>query len=182
MPRVAAAIVVLLVVFGAGVATGLWLERGSGPEAEDVAAAPPTPGSVVDPIPRGRSADVGVWALRVVDSDDDAAERIAAANQFNAPPPEGHRQVMVEVVLERRGRGPAVVRGTITAALGTPAGRTFPLGQDCGILPDPLDTGQPVRESQEIRGQWCWVVPEEELAKIRLEVAGTGGGSVWFRL
>lgn len=183
MPRVAAAAMVLLVVFATGVATGRYAFLPRDPEpppTED--ATPATPGSEARPIPLGEGADVGAWQLRVDDVVLDGTDRVLAANQFNTPPTGGRTFVLVDVSVRRRSRGPGVLRGSVVPVLATPVGRRYPLTNDCGVLPAPLDPQQPVGQGQELQGQWCWVVPDHDLPKVALRVAGPTGEAVWHAL
>lgn len=183
MVRALAAIVVLVVVFGAGVAVGRFSLNGA---ETDSAADPDAPalqrGSQGDPIPVGQTAPVGPWEVLVRGFADDATSAVLAANQFNVEPPEGQVYVTVEVVLTRRGAGPDVIRGALQPSLVTPAGAEFPLGNECGVLATPVDSGRLVGQGENVVGEWCWRVPVVEVPKLTLRVAGTGGGAVWFEL
>jgi hypothetical protein len=180
--RVVTSLVVVLLVFGAGVAVGLRLGEPADPGGVDPDVVALEPGSRADPIRPGEPGEVGGWSLRVVGVDRDGEDRVLAANQFNQAAPDDHSYVLVEVALERRAAGPGVVRGTLTAALASAGERVWALGQDCGVVPDALDAGQPVGRGAEVRGTWCWAVPDADLPKLRLRVGGPDGREVWFAL
>jgi hypothetical protein len=181
--RAAAAVVVLLIVFGAGVLTGRALfGDGQTTSAVDPDAAAVALGSQRRPIPLARSADVGAWSLRIDDVALDGTEEVLAANQFNTPPDGDDTFVLVDLTVRRRAAGPAVLRGSVTVRLATPAGRQYPLTTDCGVLPRPLDVQQPVGEGQEVDGQLCWVVPVHDLAKVALRIGSDAVDGVWFAL
>lgn len=180
--RVAAVVMVLVVVFGAGVATGRFLFMPTAQETPGTDTTAPTRGSQAWPIALGEEAQIGPWLLRVDDVVLDGTGRVLAANQFNTAPSDGRAFVLVDIAVRRRLRGPGVLRGSVVPALTTPVGRRYPLTNDCGVLPAPLDPQQPVGQGQELQGQWCWEVPGHDLAKVSLQVADTAGGVVWFTL
>ncbi|MGI9018330.1 MAG: hypothetical protein ACR2HR_14720 [Euzebya sp.] len=182
MKQLILGIVVLGLVFGAGVLTGLRLEdpRPETTVAGDVPAV--MPGSRSHPFSVGRSSLVGAWEMTVRGVEKNGTQRVLLANQFNTPPQPMESFVLIEVVLRRRSRGPGVVQGSISPALVTPGGREYALRQDCGVVPRALDVQQLVGEGRQITGQWCWAVKSLDLPKLTLRIAGTGGGSVWFSL
>ncbi len=182
MARAVGALVVASALFLAGFLVG----RGSvqdaaeaGPDPDGVAVVP---GGASSPVPRGTEFVVGPWTMAVESFDPEATQAVLAANQFNVEPPEGQGYVTVEVTVTRRAEGPGVVRGSLSPALVTPAGATYPLGTECGVIAEPLDPQRLLATGESTSGQWCWLLPRIELDKVALRVSGTGGGAVWFDL
>ncbi|CAN5292435.1 hypothetical protein BH23ACT9_BH23ACT9_06690 [soil metagenome] len=175
---------VLLVVFGAGVATGRALFEGVSDPAEATATEPTGEGigSQRNPIAYRQAADVGPWSVRVDGVAFDAADRVLAANQFNPGPAEGLQFVLVDLSVRREVPPAGPVRGSIVAQLAVPSGTRFPLAQGCGVLPRPLDVQQQVAPGAGLEGQWCWAVPVAEVGKLSLLLTTPAGEPQWFAL
>lgn len=175
---------VAAMVFALGFATGRLTvsDPMAGGALPDPDAAALVVGSAARPIPLHTQAPVGEWALQVAAFQPDATELVLAANQFNVDPPLGYVYTVVEVVLERRAPDSGVLRGSVDPTLVTPAGQEFRLGADCGVVSNPVELGRLVAPGQALRGRWCWALPSSQTSKVRLRVAGTGGGEVWFDL
>lgn len=118
------------------------------------------------PVPLGDSWDTpDGLRVRVLSVDFDAWPRVLAENEFNDPPGQGMRMVMVEVEvtnLDRSSQTPRTVddsdyrivgdRGIIYTTFDTPT--------RCGVIPDELDWE--VFPDATVTGNICVVAPEDE--------------------
>lgn len=77
--------------------SGAWAKEGVLDQEEEAPATPPadSPGTRAKPLPLGAPAPVGDYTVVVTDVTDDATDLIAAANQFNSPPDDGHVFMLV---------------------------------------------------------------------------------------
>lgn len=106
-------------------------------EVPEVAAV----GTRDNPVPIGTAATVGKWEITVTAVNPNAADVVAAENQFNDPPAEGSNYVLISVKATYNGEdsGTFWVENS-SKVLGT-GGNTF--DDSCGVIPNPImDAGE----------------------------------------
>jgi hypothetical protein len=122
----------------------------------------------LDPVAVGEPTDLGGWEVTVVGVDDDAAEAVLAENQFNDPPRQGYRYVVVELSARRT----ADTAGSFTAEVGAkPVGAARRVAYEglagsCGVIPDPISDQVETPPGAVATGALCWQVAEEDLSSL----------------
>lgn len=131
----------------------------------DETAATSAPGSELR---LGASASIGGWSLTPESADLDADDEVAAANQFNVPPPPGSRYALVHLrALNRTDRAASIVTELnieVRDGTGEVHGRF-----ECGVVPDPLSSDE-FETGTGPAGNVCFVVPVAALDGATLEV------------
>jgi hypothetical protein len=109
----------------------------------------------------GTAVDVGDgWAVTVTGAARDITDAVLAENEFNEPPPDGHRFVGVEVNLAYSGAG-AAAPFEVSVGL-VPYGNIASL-QECGTVPGEVDLFTDVFAGGSVAGTLCFVVPAGEV-------------------
>ena len=129
-------------------------------------ATAPVPTVAPEPLPPvaiGTAADLGDgWTLTVHGVDRDADVEIAAANEFNPPPPVGSHFVLVDVEIVNRGDDARLLAASLQLEFVDGAGASH-TPFECSVVPaaipfDPIPIDTPVR------GNLCFPVPAEAIA------------------
>lgn len=116
------------------------------PAVDTTAPAEETGGDVgtrENPVPLGQSADVGGgWTLTVNSVNLNANDEVAAANEFNEPPPDGDVYVVVNITATFNGEG-SDTAGVDIAALGEGTNAVSGAGtsEKYAVAPDPIYDG-----------------------------------------
>lgn len=91
-------------------------------------AAAQAAGTRAQPIPAGTPADIGGWIITLGPTDTDAADTVAAENQFNDPPAAGRQFVMVQVSGQYNGSESKLPAVDLRIQFVGSAGNTFGFG------------------------------------------------------
>lgn len=146
------------------------------PEAEPLSGSTrPTdlPPFGLDPVAVGDSVALGGWEVTVLGVDDDAGDVVLAENQFNDPPLEGNRYVLVELSALRT----ADTAGSFTAEIGVkPVGAARRVAYEgfagsCGVIPNPISDRVETPPGAIATGALCWQVAEEDLSSLVMILA-----------
>lgn len=139
-------------VDGAASATESLAEPTEPPPTE----APAEAGTRENPVPIGTSRIVGDWNVTVNSVDFDAAEVVAAENQFNDPPAEGHVFVMLGVSATYAGTESGTFWIDTSGKILGADGNTF--DDTCGVIPDSLTDAGETFNGATIAGNLCYSV------------------------
>lgn len=154
---------------------------GAAPSTVAPAAAPY--GSRASPVPLGRPADIGDgWRLRVDGVTPQADDAVAAANQFNDPPPPGRHFVLVRVTLTYGADGadeksnPLVLMRVVG-----PSNVSVNWSDTVVVAPDALNVTADVVRGSSISGNLAFAVTDDDAARLLLYAsAGFGNDDVFF--
>lgn len=142
----------------------------AGEDAADLA-----PGTRDNPLPVGTRIAMGDWTLAVTGVTLDAAEQVAAENQFNDPPADGRQFVMFSVEATYEGQDSGTAWLDFSWAVVGAGGNTFGTSMDdyCGVIPDSLDDTSETFPGGSVSGNVCVSVEAAQVdgATIRLEEA-----------
>ena len=103
---------------------------GSGQATASSESAAPSVGGAgtrTDPIPAGTAATVGDWTITLEPTVTNAADAVAAANQFNKPAPDGKQFVMVKVNATYNGAGSKLAAADLQISFVGSGGGPYPL-------------------------------------------------------
>lgn len=130
------------------------------PEAEVVEEAAAI-GTRDNPIPLGAAAQVGDWEMTVISVNPDAAELVAAENQFNDAPEAGNVFVMIKLSGSYLGEDSGSIFGNLAYKILGADGNTF--AESCGVIPNALtDTGETFAGAS-VDGNLCFSVEQAQL-------------------
>jgi hypothetical protein len=140
----------------------------------------PVPMHVTFTIPSSKG-----WSVRVNKAVPDATRLVLNANQFNDPPKTGRQYYMINVTIVYRGSGKSTPTGGLTfKALGR-SNVAYDYSDDCGVVPDPLDTFKTVYSGGRLSGNVCFSVKKSDVSNLLL-LAEPGFSfddvSIFFRL
>lgn len=117
----------------------------------------PKTGDRERPIPVGSEATFSNgWKLKIVGSSPSAWPAIKATNQFNDPPAPGHQFFMVKVTATYTGQGSESALGGLSFSA-LDSGNTE-IDEDCGVIPDELDSFKEVFSGGSLTGNVCFPV------------------------
>ena len=165
------------------------------PEVQEiVVTATPTPSPTPVPTGQGLSRQ-NPWPMDgscygpadgfcfgILSVDWDAWPEIQVENQFNDPPPDGHKFVMIEISLLNQGN---IERNSITGDTDSDV-----LGQGtnvvirstgCGVIPNDLKWAD-VFPGGRVSGNICFVVPDEDISTLVLRWEYSFRDALWFAL
>ncbi|QFG69052.1 hypothetical protein [Ornithinimicrobium pratense] len=133
-------------------------ERCSGPD-----------GSRQNPFPRDAVLTGGDWTMTMADVSFDAADVVAAQNQFNDPPPPEHQYVMIDIEVSYHGESEPVSPWRLMdfAIVGS-GGNTFT--DSCGVIPNPLRDVGDMYSGASASANVCMPVATEQLDGASLRV------------
>lgn len=121
----------------------------------------PALGSRENPLPIGTSGQVGDWSITVAAVDTDAADTVAATNQFNDPPGEGQQFVIVGLQATYTGEDSGSYWIEVSNKILGASGNTF--DQRCGVIPEDIsDTGETFGGAT-VEGNICLAVDSDQL-------------------
>lgn len=124
-----------------------------------------------DPVPIGVSVRIGDWVLRVDSVVPNATQQVRATNQFNSPPAQGRQFYMVRVSTlydGKKDRGSLLLSKTFQVVGASNV--AYDSSDDCGVLPDELDTTKDVYQGGTISGNLCWSVTTGDVSSLVLRV------------
>jgi hypothetical protein len=127
------------------------------PEPEE-----PEFGTRQDPIPIGKSAVIGDWEIRVIDTIPDATQAVLDENMFNDPPTEGHQFYIVRIEATYIADDSADFWWDVNLKAVDDGGVVYE-GMDarCGVIPDNIRDRGEVFSGASIEGNVCWSVNSE---------------------
>lgn len=152
-------------------------------ETASTAALAAGAGTRANPVPVGSSATVGDWTVSFAPPAADAADQIAAENQFNEPAPAGKEFVMSKVTATYNGAGSETAWIDLRIVFVGVGGNTFGSGTDdrCGVLPESLSNAGEVFTGATASGNECAVVTSDQVAGGSWSVtAGFSSDPVFF--
>ncbi|MDO9556174.1 MAG: hypothetical protein Q7J82_01120 [Coriobacteriia bacterium] len=121
------------------------------------------PGMREDPLPVGSTALIGDWEVTVVSVDTEADDEIANTNQFNDPPPDGYRFVLVNLegtyVGDESGNFGVDV---LWKVLGS-KGNTFETYDVFAVSPNPIDDTGEAFPGAMVSGDFVIAVPIDQI-------------------
>jgi hypothetical protein len=133
------------------------------------------------PVPVGVIADIGSgWRLQILNVNRDATAAVAAANQFNRPPPPGSTLTLITVALGYFGMDdPKSAFQTLISAVGA---TNVELAAECGVLPQGLNTFGEFFSGGVTVGNVCFVTTPQDASSLRVFAAGdfASGDEVFF--
>ena len=141
---------------------------GSGKATASSESAAPSAGGAgtrTDPIPAGTAAPVGDWTITLEPTVTNAADAVAAANQFNKPAPDGKQFVMVKVNATYNGAGSKLAAADLQISFVGSGGNTFGSNPDdyCGVIPEPLINTGEVFTAATASGNECASVTTDQI-------------------
>ena len=130
-------------------------------ETEEESAA----GTRENPLAPGVTFAVGDWTVQLGATDTDADDIVAAENQFNEPPVDGRRFVMVEATITYTGTESGTPWIDLTFEFYGSGGNTFGTAVDdfCGVIPDALDEHGEMFPDATATGNVCVSVPADQI-------------------
>jgi hypothetical protein len=134
----------------------------STPEAEDTGAAA---GARENPLGAGIVFEVGDWTVEFGETNLDADGVVADENEFNEPPVDGRRFVMVGVAVSYVGQDSGQPWVDLGIEFYGSGGNTFGTGEDdyCGVVPDDLlEIGEMFPDAS-ASGNVCVSVPADQI-------------------
>ena len=159
---------------------------GSGQATASSESAAPSVGGAgtrTDPIPAGTAATVGDWTITLEPTVTNAADAVAAANQFNKPAPDGKQFVMVKVNATYNGAGSKLAAADLQISFVGSGGNTFGSDPDdyCGVIPEPLINTGEVFTAATASGNECALVTTDQIPGGSWSVkAGFGSEAIFF--
>lgn len=149
------------------------------PTAEPASEA----GTRDNPIPLGQPAEVNDWTVTVLSVNENAADLVAAENEFNDPPIEGHQFVMVRVAVTHNGEEPASFWLDTSQGIVGSGGNSFT--DRCGVIPEDLTDEGEMFQGATAEGNLCFSVEAAQLEGATLSVEESialDSGRVFFAL
>jgi hypothetical protein len=132
----------------------------------------------LSPTPIGMAADIGEgWTLTVNTPASDVTDAVLAANDFNAPPPDGFRFIGVNVTYAYSGEGSASGFSVSANAVGD---SNLSLSNQCGVTPDAIDLMADLFSGGSVSGGLCFVVPSGSPNLVLYATANFLGTNVMF--
>ena len=140
--------------------------------------APATPeavevhdGTRADPIPRGQSAEVGDWEVKIVGWKRNATADVMAENRFNSSPEDGVQFAIVTLQIKYVGDetgGPYDLRVKAVGErnVGYDSG-------DCGVIPNPYYDISDVFPGGEVKANWCFAIHSSDAASLLVYIEST---------
>lgn len=168
-----------LVLLITGVACGL----GSDPDGEGADVVEPDPsnatatsegdgadagaaeGTRENPLAPGVTFAVGDWTVQLDTTNLDADDLVAAENEFNEPPAEGRRFVMVEATVTYTGDDSGIPWVDLSFEFYGSDGNTFGTSLDdyCGVIANPLEDHGEMFPDASATGNVCVSVPTDQI-------------------
>jgi hypothetical protein len=150
--------------------------------SNEVPSTPPgATGDHAGPVPVGAVADIGGgWRLQILNVNPDAAAAVAEDNQFNEPPPPGSTFTLVTVALGYFGvEDPKAAFETTISATGA---ANVELANQCGVVPQALNTFRPLFSGGVIVGNVCFVTTPADTSSLQLYASSEllGGDNVFL--
>ncbi len=153
-------------------ATGGEKEATSAPPVQEatLAAAPteaPEPtaeaalGSRANPIPIGTPVEIGSWEVAVTQVNPDAADIVAAENEFNDAPAPGQSFVMIGLSGVYRGEESGTFWTDVSAKVLGNGGNTY--SDRCGVIPNDISDAGETFAGASIEGSLCFKVDTAQL-------------------
>jgi hypothetical protein len=133
------------------------------PEEGDNAGA--AAGTRENPLAPGVTFAVGDWTVQLGTTNPNADDVVAAENEFNEPPAEGRRFVMVEATVSYTGDDSGTPWIDLSFQFYGSGGNTFGVGLDdyCGVIPDGLEDHGEMFPDASATGNVCASVPADQV-------------------
>ena len=119
------------------------------------------------------------WQMTVTGPAGDITDAVLAEAEYNEPPPEGYRFVGFEVTLEFDGEGSANAFDVAISAVGD---SNVALHEECGEIPDELDSYSDLFSGAVVTGALCFVVPVEDVGSVVAYATTNFDGYSFFAL
>lgn len=113
-----------------------------------------------NPLPLGTEITIGEWAVIVNSVDLDANARVAATNQFNDPPAEGHVYILVNATAKYLGEDPQGEYPPLLVEYVTEAGNTIRSSDVPFVKPEPFNSSAPLYSGASTTGNFGFMVPD----------------------
>lgn len=123
-------------------------------------------GSADKPLAPGTSVDLADWSLALAETDTDAWPEIQEHEQFNPEPASGHAFVMVPVTGTYNGDGAGNAWLDVSYGFSGADGKVYQETAEkshCGILPAPLIDFTDTPAGEQITGNVCIAVPDDQI-------------------
>ncbi len=118
----------------------------------------------LSPIAVGTQTDMGNgWQMTVTGPAGDITDAVLAEAEYNEAPPDGYRFVGFEVSLTYDGEGSA---NAFDVAINAVGDSNIALHEECGEIPDELDSYSDLFSGAVVTGSLCFVVPIEDVGTV----------------
>lgn len=118
-------------------------------------------GTRENPVPIGTAATVGEWEVTVTSVNPNAADVVAAENQFNDPPAEGSNFVLISFTATYRGADSGTFWTDSSYKVLGAGGNTF--DDSCGVIPSPVMDAGETFSGATIEANMCFSVEAAQL-------------------
>lgn len=139
-----------------------------------------TAGSREKPLPVGSAITQGDWTITVNSVNLDAADTVAAENQFNDPAPEGSVYVLVELTAAYNGTDPEGAMPFTSVEFVTAGGNTLHSYESAVVVPNSFDLISTLYAGASTTGNLVFTVPAADAAAGTLAVTPTMLGDKFF--
>ena len=130
---------------------------------EDAAEEDADEGTRANPYPLGTELSSSDWTVTVNSVDLDADAAVAAENQFNEGPAEGHTYILVNVTATYAGEDPDGASPWVSVSYVSPAGNTFSASDRSVVTPESFDSLATLYEGASETGNIALHVPSEDV-------------------
>ncbi|GAA1453291.1 hypothetical protein ACFP47_00675 [Nesterenkonia lacusekhoensis] len=120
-------------------------------------------GTRANPYPLGTELSSSDWTVTVNSVDLDADAAVAAENQFNEGPAEGHTYILVNVTATYAGEDPDGASPWVGVSYVSPAGNTFSAADQSVVTPESFDSLATLYEGASETGNIALHVPSEDV-------------------
>ncbi|ROR72051.1 hypothetical protein [Bogoriella caseilytica] len=145
-------------------------ETADGPDGEAEVEPAGERGSRANPLALGESIEGSDWVVIINEVQFGADEQVAAENQFNEPPPEGHSFVLIDVSATYTGTDSEMPMLGTDIAWVTSSGETLGSSDAFAVAPDAFDTTRELYEGGSETGNLVIAVPEDDEGLIRVRL------------
>lgn len=146
----------------------LSMDPSATPVDQSTSAGAPAPRRF-DGVPLGQEAQVDGWKIKVVSVNPDAAQVVAAENQFNDPPPAGKQYVITTLEATYTGDESSTFWFDVSLrVVGASAVAYEASAARCGVIPDDVTWIGEVFPGGTITGNICWVVDAGDVSTLTM--------------
>jgi hypothetical protein len=138
-----------------------------------IALAASPRGSRANPVPMHEGAVIPEskgWRVKVNRSIPNATSMVLAENQFNDKPASGRQFFVINVTATYKGGGRSSVLEALTLSALGKSNVAYDTSDNCGVVPDELDTFKKVFSGGSLVGNVCFSVKKRDVASVLLMV------------
>lgn len=145
-------------------------DESSTEDAEEDTEASGDAGSRDNPLQLGETFEAGDWAVTINSFTPNAADEVAAENQFNEPAPEGSAYALINADATYSGSESEMVMMGVSIDYVTSSGETVGAFDSMAVAPDALDSSAELFEGGSESGNIALAVPEDDDGVIRVQL------------